>query len=336
MKIEDIKDMELIEELESLRIRQFPGYEYTGLDEDFRYLDKVIPDELKTTGKVNMTGHTINSVSDLASLFKIFRDRRYETFRLIYLKNNKIVGTDNVTSKLPGASTIMFHNTGDRKEDNIRTKVDISNKVKRLNADGIYIFHNHPSGDATPSWEDFKVLVWYCHHFPELILGSIILGNGEFSLTKPESLSSLTNSLHKPDYEIYDLDNFEDEEDLGEFRNSRSLVKAIEYYSFSDDVSLIVFANSKLKIMATMEVDNYEFNHRGVASYIHKLATSNGSPNVFLVTKDIDLFSNMNLFTDMGVFDDVICIADNDILSLATMGKLPINKFKQVLKSYKV
>lgn len=94
-------------------------------------------------GNVNLVGQKIGSPADLAALAQVYRDPRFETFRMIYTKRGRVVGETAYSSRLPGS--VSFHD-------------DIDDEVRRdkegFGADGYYMLHNHPSGSAAPSNAD--------------------------------------------------------------------------------------------------------------------------------------------------------------------------------------
>lgn len=63
-------------------------------------------------GYINLNHIQINNRENLAELGQIFRDVRYETFRIIYVNKNRIVGHEAVTSKIPN-NTVCFTGTRD-------------------------------------------------------------------------------------------------------------------------------------------------------------------------------------------------------------------------------
>ena len=103
-------------------------------------------------GYVDLSSSSIQNKNDLVDVCTIFRDPRYETFRIFYMKDNKIVGQEAITSKLPDGVFVFNEKTGDP----IRTYEKMINRMKRLNADGYYLAHNHPSGISKPSIQDIQ------------------------------------------------------------------------------------------------------------------------------------------------------------------------------------
>lgn len=123
-------------------------------------------------GYVDLSSSSIQNKNDLVDVCTIFRDPRYETFRIFYMKDNKIVGQEAITSKLPDGVFVFNEKTGDP----IRTYEKMINRMKRLNADGYYLAHNHPSGIAKASKEDMEVTKNFASNV-EGFLGHIIIGS---------------------------------------------------------------------------------------------------------------------------------------------------------------
>lgn len=98
-------------------------------------------------GKANaLTGQRIDGPADLAALAQVYRDPRFETFRAIYVKDGKVVGEAGYSSRLPAAVALPQDMS-----EQIRTDLD------RFGADGYYMLHNHPSGNASPSVQDLQL-----------------------------------------------------------------------------------------------------------------------------------------------------------------------------------
>jgi len=109
-------------------------------------------------GKPNqLIGQVAATPRDLAALAQVYRDPRFETFRIFYMKGDKIVGEAGYTSRLPSAAAIPSGWEGSVKQD-----------MARFGADGYYILHNHPSGDPSPSIEDQDMTVRFSQAIPGL------------------------------------------------------------------------------------------------------------------------------------------------------------------------
>ena len=111
----------------------------------YKTVGKAFSNDLINTGKVNLSGVTFNNIEDLAVLSQVYRDPRFETFRIIYTKDNSIVGTDAITSRMPGSAVVFL---GSNKSQHFNR---ISDRMKRMQADGYYLLHNHPGKTTKPS-----------------------------------------------------------------------------------------------------------------------------------------------------------------------------------------
>ena len=104
-------------------------------------------------GYIDLNNSSIQNKNDLIDICNIFRDPRYETFRIFYMKDYKIIAQEAITSRIPNGVFVFNEKTGDP----IRSYEKMTNRMERLGADGYYLAHNHPSGSAKPSKEDLEV-----------------------------------------------------------------------------------------------------------------------------------------------------------------------------------
>lgn len=139
--------------------------------------------ELIETGRVDLTGRYVSGTAELASLAQIYRDPRFETFRVVWVKDTKIVATEGISARNPDSAspyvqskeTLRFVRQTEKKfgkdmarwpqstfkelrrhsdSDWARFAYKMRARKTRLEADGYYIVHNHPSGDPKPSGAD--------------------------------------------------------------------------------------------------------------------------------------------------------------------------------------
>ncbi|HPO04430.1 MAG TPA: hypothetical protein PLV37_02835 [Bacillota bacterium] len=82
-----------------------------------KVIAKSFSDDLIQTGRINLTGNKFNDVSELAAFSHVYREPRFETFRIIYTKGYEIVGTDAVSSRLPSMLSIVLNPTSNGKQD---------------------------------------------------------------------------------------------------------------------------------------------------------------------------------------------------------------------------
>ncbi len=66
----------------------------------YNKLDNMI---INNQGYIDLSQMQIQGNDDLVETCNMFRDPRYETFRVFYMKNNRIVGQEAITSRIPDA-----------------------------------------------------------------------------------------------------------------------------------------------------------------------------------------------------------------------------------------
>lgn len=122
-----------------------------------RVIYRRLEESLKKKSYINLNHRLVNSKDDLVEIASIFRDLRYETFRIIYLKGNRIVGYESISSRTPSLVQIF------KKDKQGRVNVErciykVLDRMNRLKADNYYLVHNHPSENAKASIDDLKLL----------------------------------------------------------------------------------------------------------------------------------------------------------------------------------
>lgn len=157
-----------------------------------------IKDIISLPDGVVLKGQKIKSAADLAVLAQIFRDPRYETFRIFYTKGNKIVDHEGWTAKLPAQAPAV--KTLDVRADNSSFErpiedinkgfFQINNRMKIVGADGYYLVHNHPSGNSRPSAEDILATFEY-YKMVSGMKGHLVIDSGEYTLIKPSAFKNI-------------------------------------------------------------------------------------------------------------------------------------------------
>ena len=150
-------------------------------------------DEMKfnNNGYIDLDNVKIKGQTDLASVCNAFRNPCYETFRIIYMKENKIVAHEAFTSKTPNSVDIADV------MPSIKFYEKVRNRMQRLAADGYYLAHNHTSNSSKPSQTDIKLTVRFANKVKGF-LGHIVLANdNKYSIIESNSNRQIvyTNEL---------------------------------------------------------------------------------------------------------------------------------------------
>jgi DNA repair protein RadC len=118
----------------------------------------------------------VRDAVEAANVFSAFRDPRYEVFNRIYTDDDgKILLHEAVSSGIVGATPSIRTESGDKEIELI------NEQIKKTGATKLWIAHNHPSGDPTPSGPDILITKAYIDNFGKQFQGHIILDHTQFS-----------------------------------------------------------------------------------------------------------------------------------------------------------
>ena len=253
---------------------------------DIRTIGNGISAQFIRTGRVNINKTRIRNTEDLAQLCQIFRDPRFETIRYFYVRNNRIVGTDAVSCRLPNMSKAFSGDFDPR---------DLLKKINRVKADGVYLMHNHPSGNVRASTPDIDLTKQMAQlinkHSDASFLGHIIIDHqiynelqiadkkyGEVSteeknLSGQVSLDLLLTPSVNADF-------------IGDRVINPDEVASIGQEIISgDDSSAIIYTDSQGHIRQMQDVSNKTLtNNKQIGNYIRNQRVKVGAGMAFVFT----------------------------------------------------
>ena len=141
--------------------------------------------DLQTAGVAALVGRIVSSPADLAEAAQVYRNPRYESFRIIFTKGESVVHATGVSMRLPGV-TAAFP-LGMDKRQGLQW---IADQKAVSSADGYYLLHNHPSGDPTPSEEDLALTRDIAARVAGM-RGHVIINSGKFAVVDETGASSV-------------------------------------------------------------------------------------------------------------------------------------------------
>ena len=261
--------------------------------------------EVGKKGYIDLSKVKIQGKEDLIETCNIFRDSRYETFRIFYMKDNMIVGQEAITSKIPDA--VMLFSKDKYSEFNpIRTYETMKNRMNRLKADGYYLAHNHTSDSAKPSQNDMETTRNFVANV-DGFLGHIILGNKDkYSIIK-EKLS---------DNSLYNI----------KISNREELVALIKQIQNEKEYSVAILTDCKCNIRMVLDIPNRMFNQNieNLNGFFKNLARNSGSTRVFIGTQDTLTYNQILKHQKYGTIKDTVYFNnDNNLYRLEKMTKNP-------------
>ena len=278
-------------------------------------LYNAIPEESDEKMKkyIDLRDIKINSREDLVKVCQTFRNPKYETFRIIYMRDNNIVNYETITSRLPNSCDIFKVKAKTPFQKNIKGYQDISRRMYRLGANGYYLQHNHPSGNAKASIND----MWVTQEIDENIKGfkgHIIVDHGTYSWIEKDIEKNTLKAINNINIEsIPNLDSQElikDDPLMHKKINSRNDLARIMYdIKHSNHYSCLVLTSAINNIRLFQEVPNTFINmsYRQIGGYIKNRCIDTGSTRAFLATTDRPFFERAKDLVKLGYLSD--CLA---------------------------
>lgn len=283
---------------------------------NIRVIYKRITKDFEKKGFINLNHRLINSKDDLVEISSIFRDPRYETLRLIYMKDNKIAGYESITSKIPGFVTIFTNdNSGNAKAEKGFYKV--RNRMQRLNANGYYMVHNHPSGVARASKKDLfatSIFSYMVNGFK----GHLIINSGSYAWISVDDrgIAHSENEKVIKGYKKGKVENMLKSKFPYDISiNSREdLINLMHYIKNSKDFSTAILTNNRGKIQMILDLPNSCLNMQKeqLKGYFKNLARQNGVSRVFFATQDNETYNKSIEHLKYGTFLDSICYKEKN------------------------
>lgn len=253
-------------------------------------------------GKPNqLVGQVAKSPKDFAALAQVYRDPRFETFRVAYLDGNKIIGELGYTSRLPGS----VHPPQD-------LDAKIAQGMAKFEADGFYILHNHPSGSARPSPSDLE-LTTHIAAFVSGFRGHVVIDHNEYAVIDREGRSKVVqdDTLNGTDFTgnpavPHKL--------LGQVLNSpRAVAGFAKELQTPQGHATLVLATRPGEVQLIVDVPMGALNdtsRQGILkgkAMIRRMARDSGSSgNRFIILPDGVDVKTLGVWAREGVFTDVI------------------------------
>ena len=154
-----------------------------------------IADRIERAGSQALTGERVDSPERLAELAQVFRDPRYETFRVFFIKDGRVVHATGVSARMPGEAPMIP--AGMTEADYF---ADFEANMRRTGADGYYLLHNHPSGNPTPSRADQNITEMLGQRVPGLLAHVIINSNRYAVIEAGNAWASADSTVRLKDF----------------------------------------------------------------------------------------------------------------------------------------
>lgn len=271
---------------------------------------KRLTKEFEKIGYINLNHKYINSEENLVEIASIFRNPCYETLRIIYMKNNKIVGQESISSRLPDKVKIFAED----KEGRLKTERNfykMQNRMKRLKADGYYMVHNHPSGNAKSSSNDLTTTEIF-NKKVKGFKGHLIINSGTYAwIDIDENGEAYTKNNQKiKGYKKDKLDKIVKRKAIYDIKITKreELVHLMNHIKDSNNYSIAIVVDAQNKPCMVLDIPNQFINmeKEQVKGYFKNIAKLNGACKVFFATQSIETYQKSLEHMKNGTFLDSI------------------------------
>ena len=288
------------------------------MNRNVRVVYKKVTDNFKKKGYLNLNHRLVNTKDDLVDIASIFRSPEYETFRIIYMNGNKVAGYESMSSKTPN-SVPVFRSKKSRYTNYEKAFFKIRDRMKRLNANGYYLVHNHPSGKAKASNEDITTTKNFIENL-EGFKGHLIIGTDQYSWIEKDE-----KALSQVKVDDFQDINFKKADKYSKMMNKKSdfdvkigsrtdLVNFIHHLNTSKDYSTAIITDALNKVRMIIEVPNSMLNQRidQLNGFFKNQARASGGLKVLFATTDKEAFKRSLDHLKYGTFRDSIYYQENE------------------------
>ena len=291
--------------------------------------------QLNEQGSVDLNESVIKGKQDLVNICNIFRDPRYETFRIFYMKDNKIVGQEYLTSKIPNA-VVVFQG---KKSEHIRIFEKMRNRMQRLGADGYYLAHNHPTESAKPSEKDMVITQTFDRNVKGF-LGHIVLGSTDrYSIIEKDEKGLIRPKEKRIKIEIINTMQEQLEENtLYDIKISSrdELVALLKEIQNSKEYSIAILTDTKNNIRMVLDIPNKMFNQNfeNFNGFFKNIARNCGATKVFVGTNNPRTYFKAIEHHKYGTFMDMVYLdnLNNNKAITENIKERPDLFYKETLK----
>ena len=307
------------------------------MNKNTKIIYKRIEESMYEKGYVNLNHRLVNTKDDLVEIASIFRDERFETFRVIYVKDDSIVGYESITSRLPNEVHILKPDKRGRVNAE-RCYNKFYNRMNRLEANGYYLVHNHPSDNAKASLPDIRTTVDFACKVKGF-KGHLIINTNSYAWisideygfpvvdnqvpVNKEKLKFMEQKLKEE--QIYDLKILSRDDFVSLMHNIKN----------SKDYSISILTDGQGRIKMVLDIPNRMINmpKEELRNYFRNIARMNGATRVFFATDNEEIYEKATEHLEFGTFKDLICYSKHKSRGVLVVKENPTNYEKELFES---
>jgi DNA repair protein RadC len=240
-----------------------------------------IAKRIERTGSQSLVGQQVDSPARLAELAQVYRDPRFETFRVFFMKDGQVVHATGVSARLPGETPMVP--AGMTHPEYYQ---EFRDNMQRTGADGYYVLHNHPSGNPTPSGPDLELTKTLAAHVPGL-LAHVIINSNKYAVIDAANQGSAPADMVR--YQDFGEDRL--------LKASKPMAVLGERIAGSDDLAIVgksmqrpgwitligTGADGKVRAISEAPASILTRNYPYLAATVRRFMRQSGSGSVFAV-----------------------------------------------------
>lgn len=259
--------------------------------------------------RVSLVGQKVSDSEELAILAQVYRDPRFETFRLVFTDDSgNVVSQVGLTSRLPASATAVI---GDDVDSYLK---DIAAAAKSTGATGFYMLHNHPSGLSKPSDADVSLTKMFAASMPGIAFQShVVIDTNEYSVIDRDGYTS----TEKKDFG--QPKPFQDAEWGGlKIEGPADVMAMAKKLQVDDGAITLIHTNAQNQVKSITTIPESVAASKRAAQHIARAALGQNGANLFAVGRSAAALGNIGGL----VTDSILVSADGTVQSLRATGAI--------------
>lgn len=272
---------------------------------EIRVIKPFLSKRIKNNGYINANYIQMNNKGKMAELSQIFRDSKYETFRILYMKRNTIIGDEIVNSKIPYLIRVFKHDIRGIRQDERGINL-LKEHMKKLKANGYYIVRYNRNKAIRILNNDIR-LTRVFHSKINGFRGHFILGekeyvfigieNGNIKLIKNQKIKQLSK-INQKRIEEKGLKKFQ-------IKRHRDIEGIINNIDNSKLYSIMIITDKNYIPKMVFDISNKYLN-KGKEELKKHLKVIHKDVNIFLVTNECKVFKEIKKLKAQRILQDII------------------------------
>ena len=265
-----------------------------------------ILEPLEKVGASHFIGQKVKSPEELAVLAQVARDRRFETFYILYT-NRQADGTDKivqytaVSNRMPGwVNPFYVKELGVYRPDYMTGYM--YEVMKKSGADGYYLLHNHPSSTPYPSKGDLESTKYFRNNLPGF-RAHVVINTKDFGYILPKKSGLRYGMQRLSPYNQIKKDPLYDKKfdklNINLDGNPGRIPDVLKNFADNKNVVSVFATNYSFQLNALVDIPiekflkvgrqrNFKFGMARLKAQIRKIARDYGGQRIFLVTNRTD------------------------------------------------